>query len=128
MSRVLLLEDHRAFSESLPYLLDRDPDLRVVGRTDSAAECHRYLSSGEGFDVAVMDLYLPNSAGVELIHQLRESCPDVPVIVRTISMDPAEHARAKNAGADEVLSKAFGLDMLIAAIKRCGPGEERKDT
>ncbi len=43
VTRVLLVEDYRAFSEGLTHLLDQEPDLRVVGRTDSAAECRRYF-------------------------------------------------------------------------------------
>ncbi len=120
MTRVLLVEDHRAFSEGLAFMLDQEPDVRVVGRTDSAAECHRYLSGGEGFDVAVVDLYLADGEGIELIDEMRESCPGVPVLVLTISLDPADHARAKEAGADEVITKVAALDEIIATVKRLG--------
>ncbi len=120
MTRVLLVEDHRAFGEGLAFMLDQEPDLRVVGRTASAAECHRYLSGGEGFDVAVVDLYLADGEGIELIDEMRQSCPGVPVMVLTISVDPVDHARAKEAGADEVVSKAADLDEIIATIKRLG--------
>ena len=120
MTRVLLVEDHRAFSEGLTYLLDQEPDLRVVGRTDSAVECRRYLSGGEGVDVAVVDLYLADSEGVELIDEMRQPCSGVPVLVLTISLDPADHGRAKEAGADEVITKVAALDEILATIKRLG--------
>ena len=120
--RVLLVEDHRAFSGALAFSLDREPDLRVVGRTASAAECRRYLSGGEGFDVAVVDLYLADGEGIGLIDEMRESCPGVPVVVLTISVDPADHTRAKQAGADEVISKADDLDEIVATIRRFGGG------
>ena len=122
MTRVLLVEDHRAFGEGLAFMLDREPDLRVVGRTDSAADCHWYLSGGEGFDVAVVDLYLADGEGIELIDEMHQSYPGVPVLVLTISVDPTDHARAKEAGADEVVSKAATLDEIIATIKRLGSG------
>ena len=122
MPRVLLVEDHRAFGEALAFSLDRETDLRVVGSTASAAECHRYLSDGEGFDVAVVDLYLADGEGIGLIDEMRESCPGVPVVVLTISVDPAEHARAREAGADEVLSKAADLDEIVGTIQRLGSG------
>jgi DNA-binding NarL/FixJ family response regulator len=120
--RVLLVEDHKAFSGALAFSLDREPDLRVVGKTGSAAECLRYLSGGEGFDVAVVDLYLPDGEGIELIEEMRGACPGVPVVVLTISMDPTDHARAREAGANEVLSKADDLDEIIATVKRLGGG------
>ncbi len=119
---MLLVEDHRAFSGALAFSLDRETDLRVVGRTSSAAECRRYLSGGEGFDVAVVDLYLADGESIRLIDEMRESCPGVPVVVLTISVDPADHARAKEAGADEVLSKADDLEEIVATIRRFGGG------
>ncbi len=120
--RALLVEDHRAFSGALAFSLDREQDLRVVGRTASAAECRRYLSGGEGFDVAVVDLYLTVGEGIGLVDEMRESCPGVPVVVLTISVDPADHARAREAGVDEVLSKADDLDEIVATIRRLGGG------
>ncbi len=82
-------------------LLDREPDLRVVGRTHSASECHRYLAGSEG---------------IGLIDEMRGSCPDARVMVLTISIDPEEHARAREAGAEEVLSKSDDLLAILAAI------------
>ena len=122
MIRVLLVEDHHVFGESFAYLLDREPDMRVVGRTDSAAESHRYLSGGEGFDVAVVDLYLPDGEGIGLLGEMRESCPAVRVMVLTISVDPEDHARAREAGADEVANKADDLFEIFAAIRRLARG------
>jgi DNA-binding NarL/FixJ family response regulator len=118
--RVLLVEDHRAFGDALALLLGREPDLEVVGRTGSAAECRRFLSGGDGFDVAMVDLYLPDGEGIGLMDGMRGSRPGVPVVVLTISLNPAEHARAREAGADEVLSKAADLDEIVATIKRLG--------
>ncbi len=122
MIRVLLVEDHRVFGESFALLLDREPDFEVVGRTRSAAECHRYLSGGEGFDVAVVDLYLPDGEGIRLIDEMRGWCPGVRVLVLTISVDPEDHARAREAGADEVANKSDDLFEIFARIRRLASG------
>lgn len=122
MIRVLLVEDHRVFGETFAYLLERRLDMRVVARTQSAAECRRYLSGGEGFDVAIVDLHLPDGDGIGLIEEMRESCPGVPVVVLTISEDPEEHARAREAGAEEVLSKSDDLPEILAAVRRYANG------
>ncbi len=78
--------------------------------------------------MAVVDLYLADGEGIELIDEMRQSCPDVPVLVLTISLDPAEHGRAKEAGADEVVTKVAALDEIIATIKRLGAGGENERT
>ena len=118
MIRVLLVEDHRVFGESFAFLLDRQPDMRVVARTLSVAECQRYLAAGEVFDVALVDLHLPDGDGTGLIRAMRESRPDVRVVVLTISIDQEEHERAREAGAEEVLSKSDDLLEILAAIRR----------
>lgn len=120
MIRVLLVEDHRVFGESFAFLLDRQPDMRVVARTQSLSECQRHLSGGEGFDVAVVDLHLPDGEGTSLIEEMRESCPDVRVVVLTISIDQEELARAREAGADAVFSKSDDLLDILGAIRRIG--------
>lgn len=122
MIRVLLVEDHHVFGDSFALLLDREPDLKVVERTHSASECQRYLAGGEGFDVAVVDLHLPDGGGTSLIEEMRESCLDVRVVVLTISIDAEELARAREAGADEVLSKSDDLLDILGAIRRFARG------
>ena len=119
---MLFVEDHRVFAESFALLLERQPDMRVVARTTSAAECRRYLSDGEGLDVAVVDLHLPDGEGTGLIEEMHGSCPRIPVVVLTISIDPEEHARAREAGAQEVLSKSDDLLEIIAAMRRVASG------
>ena len=118
MIRVLLVEDHGVFGESFAFLLDRQPDMRVVARTESLSESQRHLSAGEGFDVAVVDLHLPDGEETSLIEEMRESRPGVRVVVLTISIDQEEHERAREAGAEEVLSKSDDLLEILGAIRR----------
>jgi DNA-binding NarL/FixJ family response regulator len=118
MKRVLLVEDHRSFSDSLAEVLNREPGLRVVGRTASAAECREFMSGGDGYDLALVDLFLPDSRGAELVAELRESCPQAPVLVLTISLDPEDRQQALEAGADAVISKTASLEEILAAIHR----------
>jgi two-component system response regulator DevR len=118
MIRVLLVEDHRVFSDGFAFILDKEPDLKVVARMHSVSECQRYLADGEGFDIAIVDLHLPDGEGASLIEEMRESCPDVPVLVLTISSDAEELARAREAGADEVLSKSDDFLDILGEIRR----------
>ena len=72
MKRVLLVEDHAAFHEALTTLLNMEPDLEVVGRADSLAE-GRAAAALEEVDVAVVDVFLPDGNGVELVRELRRA-------------------------------------------------------
>lgn len=118
--RVLLVDDHAAFRQALARLLEEEPDLEVVAQGGTLAEARDGLSSKAwNADVAIVDLYLPDGDGTKVISELRDVNPELRVLVLTISLDPADYVRAREAGADEVLDKDTPyLDKLIDAVKR----------
>ena len=116
MKRVLLVEDHAAFHEALTTLLNMEPDLEVVGRADSLAE-GRAAAALEEVDVAVVDVFLPDGNGVELVRELRRADPHVLIVILTGGVDPQLHALAFEAGADEVCLKAAGIEEILKAIR-----------
>ena len=115
MRRVLLVEDHAAFGEALTTLLNMQPDLEMVGRAGSLAE-GRAVAPDE-VDVAVVDVFLPDGNGVELVRELRQADPRLPIVILTAGLDPELHALAFEAGADEVCLKATGIEEILKAIR-----------
>lgn len=67
-------------------------------------------------DVVILDLGLPDMDGVEVIHQLRE-WSSVPVIVLSVRDAEPEKVRALDTGADDYLTKPFGMDELVARVR-----------
>jgi two-component system, NarL family, response regulator DevR len=116
MKRILLVEDHKLFRDCLAYCLDREPDLEVVAQANSLAET-RNLGRSDGFDVAVVDLSISNGDGTNLIRELQDTHHYVPVMVLTVSIDPTEHARTREAGAEEVLNKATTLEEVTGTVR-----------
>ena len=116
MRRVLLVEDHAAFREALTTLLNMQPDLKVVGRAGSLAD-GRAAAALEEVDVAVVDLFLPDGFGVELVRELRRADPHVSIVILTAGLDPELHALAFEAGAVEVCVKAAGIEEITKAIR-----------
>jgi len=119
MRRVLLVEDHAAFGEALTTLLNMQPDLEVVGRAGSLAE-GRAAAALEEVDVAVVDVFLPDGNGGELVRQLRQADPHVSIVLLTGGVDPQLHALAFEAGADEVCLKVDRIEEIIKAIRDVG--------
>jgi DNA-binding NarL/FixJ family response regulator len=113
MENVLLVEGHTCFRESLALVLGQEPDLEV-SQADSLAEGRVCLATGE-VDAAVVGL--PNGEGDEMIRELREVGPPVPVLALTLSLDPAHRALALEAGAEEVLTKGASLEEVVAAVR-----------
>ena len=122
MQRILLVEDHTSFRQTLAYVFDHQPDFQVVAQAGSLAEARRAMD-GSRADLGVIDLSLPDGEGTDLIAELRDANPHFAALVLTASLDRAEHARAVEAGAASVLHKSADVDMILDATRRMGEGE-----
>jgi DNA-binding NarL/FixJ family response regulator len=114
MVSIALVEDHTALRESLALVLGREPDFEVVEQAQSLAEAReRDLYS---VDVVVIDIFLPDGEGTQLIQELRQrGTPRM--LAFTISVDPEVHRRAHQAGADEILTKGTSNEELVSTIR-----------
>jgi DNA-binding NarL/FixJ family response regulator len=122
MHRILLVEDHASFRQTLAFVFDREPGFEVVAQAGSLAEARQVMDGLEA-DLGVIDLALPDGEGIELIKDLRETNPHFAALVLTASLDRAEHARAVESGAAGILHKSAGVDEILDATRRLGEGE-----
>ena len=122
MHRILLVEDHASFRQTLAFVFDREPEFEVVAQAGSLAEARKVMD-GLKVDLGVIDLALPDGDGIELIKDLREANPNFAALVLTASLDRAEHARAVESGAAGILHKSAGVDEILDATRRLGEGE-----
>jgi RNA polymerase sigma factor (sigma-70 family) len=121
MIRVLLVEDHAAFLQTLAFRLDREPDMTVVGQAGRIEDARSMLSD---VDVAVIDLDLPNGNGVDLIRDIRRVNRQAAVLILTASVSRMDAARAVEAGADGVLHKSARVVEIIDAVRKLAAGEQ----
>lgn len=119
--RVMLVEDHADFRRLVAAVVDREADLEVVAQAGSLEEARGQIAS-VGCDVAVLDMGLPDGVGSDLIAGLRELCPGSAVLILSASLDAANLARVKEAGADEVMDKFGDPAEVVEAIRRLGAG------
>jgi DNA-binding response OmpR family regulator len=116
-TRVMIVEDHADFRDLMEVLLGRQPDIELLA--GSLAEAREQAARFE-LDVAVLDLGLPDGSGAELIYDLRRDGNDVRVLVLSASLDPEGIAKARSAGADEILDKLTPLEEVLATVRRLG--------
>jgi DNA-binding NarL/FixJ family response regulator len=119
--RVMLVDDHADFRALLAAWVAHQPDLAVVAQAGSLEEARRQAAS-VGYDVAVLDMGLPDGVGSDLIAELRELCPGSAAMILSASLDEANLARAREAGADEILDKFVDPAEVIGTIRRLGNG------
>src|SRR4051812_40587975 len=119
MTRVLLVDDHASYREAIAFILERDPNFEVTAQAGSLAEA-RAVSLV--VDIAIVDLTLPDGNGVSIISDLLKRNPNGIVVVLTGSADQRDYARAVEAGATGILSKAKPLSEILEALQRVSTG------
>ena len=100
-------------------MMDRQPDLKVVSQAGSVAEGRQKMAEG-GIDAAIVNIPLPDEGAAELVRELHEANPSIPVLVLTHLEDEGLYERFLKAGASEVLPKTIGLEEIFAAVRRLG--------
>ncbi|HUR18783.1 MAG TPA: response regulator transcription factor [Acidimicrobiales bacterium] len=121
-TRVLLVDDHRAFAEAVAFRLEYEPELEVVGVAASRADAESYLRT-TAVDVLVVDLRLGAEDGLELASAARQAVPGLQVVVLSHVDDVALATAALRAGALSFLSTETTSHDLVAALKSAGRGE-----
>src|SRR5918992_3176014 len=122
MQRILLVEDHASFRQTLAFVFDQQPEFDVVAQAGTLAEARQAMDGSEA-DLGIIDLILPDGEGTDLIEELREANPDFVALVLTASLERTEHARAVEAGAAGILHKSADVDAILDATRRLGEGE-----
>ena len=112
MIRVLLADDDQPFLDALSPLIERQPELAVVGTAlDGLAAIE--LADELSPDAVVIDLHMPRLDGVSAVARLRRDHPSMCVIALTGDEHPALHRAVTEAGADAVLVKGEFVDVLV---------------
>lgn len=123
MNRVMLIEDHTSFRQTLAFVLNNEPDFEVVAEAASISEARSIIArEGSGIDLAVVDLDLPDGEGTEIIPVLRAANPNFAALVLTASLDREDLARTVEAGAAGILHKSADLDDILTAIRSVASG------
>lgn len=123
MIRVFLVEDHVLMRTGLRKTFSGQPDIELTGEAESAEEAFRALIDGNlPADVVVMDIGLPGKSGIEATKILKETRPDLRVVMFTVHRVEDEIFSSFTAGADGYCLKDTSVDSLILAIKAADIG------
>ncbi len=115
MHKVLIIDDDKSICESLSLYLTEEG--HQVSTALSGEEGFRQLQS-EPWDVVILDIFLSDADGLEVLRRLKETAADVSVIMITAFHDMPTTVRAMQLGAVEYIHKPIEIDELDAAIKR----------
>lgn len=120
--RLFLVEDHPVTREGFAQLLNYQPDLEVCGQADAAAKAINCIDLLKP-DLAIVDISLADSSGLELIKDLRCRHPAVPVLVLSTHDEGLYAQRALRAGARGYVMKQAPTSEVMNAIRTVLMGE-----
>jgi two-component system, OmpR family, KDP operon response regulator KdpE len=125
MTRVLVVDDEPQIARALQInLRARRYEVHVAGNGTAALK----VAAQHPPDVVILDLGLPDLDGIEVIRGLR-GWTAAPILVLSGRTDSTDKVEALDAGADDYVTKPFGIDELLArmraVLRRSNPGQDQ---
>lgn len=120
--RILLVDDHELFRSGIKALLQRQSDFEVVGEAGDGLEGVKLVEHVPA-DVLLLDVDLPSMKGYEVLAQIRDSHPNLNVLMLTVSEDYDTLGECLRLGARGYLNKNIDQEYLLRAIRSVYVGE-----
>lgn len=120
--KVLIADDHAIVRMGLVALLGADDGIRVIGEADDGGIAVRKALKLKP-DIVVMDILMPDTDGIAATRQIKDALPETKVLILTTSTVSDDLARALQAGADGIVTKATANTKLLGAIHSVAKGK-----
>lgn len=120
--RILLADDHQLMRRGVRLMLEREPDLTVVGEASDGREAVALAKSLKP-ELVVMDVGMPNLNGIEAAHQMTLDHPELAIVMVSMHSDETYILRALKAGARGYLLKDSAEADLIKAVHAVAGGK-----
>lgn len=120
--RIFLVDDHPVTRQGVAVLIEQEPDLTVCGHADSAPVALQMMQKLTP-DLAVVDITLKTTSGIELLKNVHALLPDLPVLIMSMHDESLYGERALRAGAKGYVMKHEASDRILIAIRCVLQGE-----
>ena len=116
-AQVVLVEDHPMFREQLAHLINKQPDMSVCAEVDNTTDGLAAIMR-EKPALAIVDITLKGSSGLELLKDLRAQGIKVPVLILSMHAESLYAERALRAGANGYITKEEASAKVMTAIRK----------
>ncbi len=113
MSRILVADDDQSVLDSIAYSLERE-QFEVDTVTDGEAALA--AARDDGYDLVILNVMMPRLYGTDVLRELG-SCGDTPVVLLSGRDSRAERVLGLELGADDYVTKPFGLNELVSRVR-----------
>mgnify|MGYP000853864783 FL=1 len=116
-ARIVVVDDHELFRESLATLLSMEQDLEVVGRAGNGEEAVEVVAATQP-DLVLMDIHMPIASGLEATERIRTRYPATRVLILSISQDEDDLLEALRAGASGYVQKDSAKSVFLRSVRQ----------
>jgi len=122
VTRILVADDHPIVRSGLKKVLDAEPDMAVVAEAEDGAEAVK-KALGEEIDLAILDVSMPKTTGIQAAEELRKRRPDLRVLM--LSMYDSEQFlfESLRAGASGYVLKSNADEDIVEAVRKTMRGQ-----
>ncbi|HXG95178.1 MAG TPA: response regulator transcription factor [Blastocatellia bacterium] len=121
MVKILIADDHALIRRGLKEIIADQPDMRVVGEAENAAQTLALLRKQE-WDVLVLDINMPGQSGLDILREVSREQPRLPVLILSAHPEDQFGARVLKAGAAGFINKESAPEELVKAIRKVCQG------
>jgi two-component system invasion response regulator UvrY len=117
MKRILIIDDHEVVREGVKRIFNERPGTTFFGEVSSVPDALRIVNE-QDWDVVVLDLSLGDRSGLELLRQLKQIRPRLPVLILSMHSEEQYARRAFKAGASGYVTKDSSRSELVRALDK----------
>ena len=121
MIRILIVDDHTVVRRGLKQILSEESDMSVVGEAHNAQEMLTLVRK-QPCDVIVADISMPGRSGLDVLKELKQDRPKLPVLVLSMHPEDQYAVRALKLGASGYMTKESAPEELVKAIRKVVSG------
>lgn len=123
MINVLVVDDHALIRKGMKQILDDTSDIRVTGEAESGMQAIKMVRDNK-YDIALLDITLPDKYGIDVLRQLKLQCPSLPILILSMHPDEQYAMRSIRAGAAGYMNKQSAPSQLVTAIRQVASGRK----
>ena len=117
MIKILIADDHAIIRRGLCHIVAGEPDMDVVGEAENAQQTLDFISR-QHFDVVVLDINMPGRSGLDVLKEIKQERPSLPILVLSVHSEEQYGVRVLKAGAAGYLNKESAPEQLVKAIRK----------
>ncbi len=121
MIKLLLVDDHSIYRSGIREMLETESDIKVMAEAGTSVDALIFVKK-QVFDIAVLDISLPDSTGLVLLQKVNRAHPEIKILMLSSYDESVYGLRSLKLGASGYLTKDCSIELLISVIRKVAAG------